>query len=85
MLESTAHQNLTEANTNTDDNLTEDRAGIYLGGTEKPFSVVTLRGWRRAGKGPAFFRVGRSIRYSTRDLDAWLAKHRVEPRDSRLG
>jgi hypothetical protein len=86
MLESAAHHNLTEADTNsiTDERLiTEEAAGVYLGGSEKPYAEVTLRAWRREKKGPPFFRIGRSIRYSTRDLDAWLAKHRVEPRERR--
>jgi len=28
--------------------------------------------------GPAYIRLGRSIRYDIRDLDEWLSKHRVE-------
>lgn len=46
-------------------------------------SVAALRQWRRLGKGPAFIRAGRSIRYRIQDLDAWLDNHRVETRDSR--
>jgi hypothetical protein len=47
------------------------------------FSAAALRKWRREGKGPAFVRVGRSIRYRIQDLDTWLAAHRVETRTSR--
>ena len=35
---------------------------------------VTLARWRAAGTGPAFVRVGRSIRYPAAELDAWLAR-----------
>jgi excisionase family DNA binding protein len=46
-------------------------------------SIPTLRKWRREGKGPAYLRIGRSIRYRPSDLDAFLTRHRVETRDSR--
>jgi Helix-turn-helix domain len=47
------------------------------------FSQAALRKWRREGKGPAYVRVGRSVRYRVDDLDAFLTAHRVETRDSR--
>jgi len=34
--------------------------------------------WR--GVGPQYYRIGRTIRYDVRDLDAWLELHRVETR-----
>ena len=43
----------------------------------------TLRIWRQRkhrGRGPAFVRVGRLVRYLRADLDAWLALNRVDPR-----
>lgn len=39
-----------------------------------------LRLQRMRGKGPAFIRIGRAIRYDIRDLDAWLQAHKVECR-----
>jgi hypothetical protein len=61
-------------------NITEIDSSIYVG-----FSVHALRAWRRTGTGPAYIRVGRSIRYAAKDLDDWLLKHRVEPRETRTG
>jgi len=43
------------------------------------YSVQYLRDARRNRRGPAYIRVGRSIRYLPRDLDAWLDAHRVDP------
>ena len=42
-------------------------------------SQYTLRNYRLNGVGPAFHRVGLSPRYLREDLDAWLAKSRVDP------
>lgn len=33
---------------------------------------------RSGTAGPAFVRLGRTVRYLTTDLDVWLAAHRVE-------
>ncbi|MBA3859105.1 MAG: DNA-binding protein [Cyanobacteria bacterium PR.023] len=35
---------------------------------------VTVRTWRRTGKGPRFIRVGRLVRYRWSDVEAWLAE-----------
>jgi predicted DNA-binding transcriptional regulator AlpA len=35
-------------------------------------SVSGLRKWRREGTGPQFIRIGRLIRYSIEDIQAWL-------------
>jgi hypothetical protein len=66
--------------TTTTHSLNEHGAAEYLG-----FSVAALRVWRREGRGPAFIRIGRSIRYRQPDLDAHLDQHRVEPRQARQG
>lgn len=50
----------------------EKDAAHYTG-----WSQSYLRKARRLGHGPAYLRVGRSIRYQLADLDAWLAAHRV--------
>lgn len=49
------------------------QAAAYLG-----VSTQFLEGARHYedGKGPAFHRVGRLVRYHVRDLDAWLAAGR---------
>ena len=56
--------------------LSESAAATYVG-----YSRHYLRVARRYGRGPAYIRVGRSIRYRVQDLDAWLEAHRVEPHD----
>lgn len=45
-------------------------AARYLG-----VSAKTLNNWRwlGAGRGPSFVRLGRSVRYDVRVLDAWMA------------
>ena len=49
-------------------------ASEYLGLAE-----ATLRNMRSQLRGPAYVRCGRRIRYRLIDLDAWLARHRVDP------
>lgn len=57
--------------------LREADAATYLG-----MSRAWLRQGRMRMRGPAYVRSGRSIRYLTRDLDAWLAQHRVDTREA---
>ncbi len=48
-------------------------------------SPVTLAQWRAAGKGPAFFRFGRHIRYRLSEVRAWIdARHIGEARGNAL-
>ena len=39
-------------------------------------ALGTLRGWRYRGGGPAFFKLGRRVAYSSTDVEAWLASCR---------
>lgn len=39
----------------------------------------TLEDWRARGKGPAYNRVGRLIRYNIDELRAWMREQRVAP------
>ena len=50
--------------------LSTENAARYLG-----LSARTLNNWRwlGGGRGPAFVRLGRSVRYDVRTLDAWIA------------
>jgi predicted site-specific integrase-resolvase len=56
--------------------LTEREAAARLG-----LKIATLRAWRHQGKGPAFLRLGRAIRYLSNDLDAFVQtnRHRTAP------
>jgi hypothetical protein len=61
----------------TPHSLVEPDASKYIG-----YSVAWLRQRRcRHDGGPAYIKCGRSIRYRIVDLDAYLAAHRVEPRE----
>jgi predicted DNA-binding transcriptional regulator AlpA len=51
--------------------LTEMDAAGRLG-----LKVATLRAWRHQGRGPAFVRLGRSVRYLPSDLDEFLRANR---------
>lgn len=39
----------------------------------------TLEQWRHLGKGPAYLKVGRQVRYRQSDLDVWLQDRRIQP------
>ena len=58
--------------------LTERDTASYLA-----MSRAWLRQSRMRGRGPAYVRIGRSVRYLVRDLDAFLEAHRVETREVR--
>jgi hypothetical protein len=42
-------------------------------------SPQTLRNWRLQGRGPAYVKLGRAVRYSLNDLISWLEGRRVNP------
>lgn len=54
-----------------DSYLTPDQLAAYLDGA---VTIGTLRNWRSDGRGPAFIRIGRDVRYRIDDVDAWLAQ-----------
>jgi|WetSurMetagenome_2_1015567.scaffolds.fasta_scaffold346352_2 hypothetical protein len=59
--------------------MNERDAAMYTG-----MSAFYLRSARCKGKGPAFLRLGRSIRYRVSDLDEWLTEGEVgRPRHRR--
>ena len=37
-------------------------------------AVTTLEHWRLDGRGPAFCKIGRQVRYCRADVDRWLAE-----------
>jgi hypothetical protein len=41
-------------------------------------SPQTLRNWRLQGRGPAYVKLGRAVRYSLNDLIAWLEARRIK-------
>ena len=56
--------------------LTEAEAAERLG-----LKVATLRAWRHQGKGPAYVRLGRAVRYLASDIEDFLRSNRQVPRD----
>ncbi len=58
----------------TKPNLKPADAAEYLG--VKP---ETLNQWRWLGRGPAYVKVGRTVVYRLKDLDAWLDANTVTP------
>ncbi|MBQ3060107.1 MAG: helix-turn-helix domain-containing protein [Desulfovibrio sp.] len=57
--------------------MNEKQASLYLG-----IAADTLRGWRVQKTGPAYYKSGRSVRYSKTDLDEWKRANRVLTADS---
>lgn len=55
--------------------LTETEAAVRLG-----LKVATLRAWRNQGRGPAYVRLGRAVRYLAIDIDEFLQSNRHSPR-----
>jgi excisionase family DNA binding protein len=58
--------------------LTETEAAARLG-----LKVPTLRAWRSQGRGPAYIRLGRAIRYLPTDIDEFLQSNRHRPRSEK--
>ena len=54
--------------------LTESEAALRLG-----LKVATLRAWRHQGRGPAFVRLGRAVRYLATDIEDFLIANRCRP------
>ncbi len=40
-------------------------------------SEISLAQWRARGQGPAFIRLGRTIRYARADVDAWITSKKI--------
>lgn len=40
-------------------------------------ATTTLEHWRLSGKGPAFVRWGRTIRYKREEIDSWLNSQKL--------
>lgn len=57
--------------------LSNREAARFLG-----LSPDTLPRWRWSGIGPAYLKIGRSIKYRIGDLEAFLEGSRVSPRNS---
>lgn len=61
------------------ESLTDTQVGAQLG-----VSPHTLRAWRRQGRGPAYMKLGRAVRYRVQDVEAFRLAVLVEPSDKSL-
>lgn len=52
--------------------LNVNAAAKFLGGEDSPISKSTLSQWRAKGIGPAYIKVGNSIRYCENDLRRFI-------------
>lgn len=67
--------------TNKPELFTETQAAEYIGMSRAFLACGRSQGViGKRTPSPAFIRCGRSIKYDRKDLDAWLASRRVEPR-----
>jgi excisionase family DNA binding protein len=62
----------------TEEFVSTKQLAAQLGLTE-----VTLCQWRHRGQGPAFIRMGRTVRYRRTDVESWLAARTVGASASR--
>jgi len=68
------HEELTSESRNPAEPMTERIAAARLG-----LTAATLRAWRHQGRGPAFVRLGRAVRYLPDDLNEYLRANRRGP------
>jgi len=54
--------------------LNDDQAAKEVG-----VAVQTLRNWRHQQKGPAYLKIGRSVRYQLEDLKKFKENRRIDP------
>ena len=54
--------------------VSDDRAAEVMG-----VAVQTLRNWRHQGRGPAYLKIGRSVRYQLEDLKRFMENKRIDP------
>jgi hypothetical protein len=58
-----------------DDLISDDETATELG-----VKKATLSSWRSTGKGPDFFKVGRTVKYSRTINRQWVSAQRRRPR-----
>jgi hypothetical protein len=49
------------------------------------WGLSTLRNWRFLGRGPAYSKIGKSVRYRVIDLQDFMTRHRIDPEARREG
>jgi len=51
----------------------------YGAANELGVAVQTLRNWRSKCRGPAYLKIGRSVRYQVKDIEEYKRKKRIDP------
>lgn len=59
--------------------LNERDAAIYIGMSVSYLRLSRMKGTTKCQDAPAYVKVGKSVRYLPRDLDAWLESRRQFP------
>jgi predicted site-specific integrase-resolvase len=57
----------------------EAEAAKFLG-----VAVQSMRNWRHQGRGPAYIKKGRMVRYAMQDLMDYMAADRIDPERRRV-
>jgi hypothetical protein len=52
-----------------------EKTGAAIGS----FSIQTLRNWRHLGRGPAYSKINRSVRYDLEDFLSFIQQRRIDP------
>ena len=55
----------------------------YSAADELGVAVQTMRNWRCRGQGPAYLKLGRSVRYRVEDIEQYKWKKRIDPEKRR--
>ena len=59
--------------------INEKNAARLLG-----IAVQTLRNWRHQRRGPAYVKMGRSVRYQLKDIQDYLDKRKIDPEGKKV-
>lgn len=58
--------------------ITATEAAVMIG-----VSSATMAGWRKTGRGPAWYRMGNRPVYRRQEVERWIASERNTTRDAR--
>lgn len=58
----------------TDDLLTTEEVAEWI-----RVSPMTIRDWRKKGRGPRALKIGHAVRYPRREVAAWIAQVNAQP------
>jgi len=65
--------------TQTKDKKMEETLTDKIAAKKIGVAVQTLRNWRHQRRGPAYLKLGRSVRYRLDDLNKFMENNRIDP------